>query len=100
MHPVFVRYTAKPDQSAALRDLVLEHWPTLHRAGLTSERPAVVVSVDRDPGTFIEFYEWASREAVERAHRDPTVRSIWDRMEEIGRVEPWDGQYLLPPGDA
>lgn len=100
MHPVVVRYTAKPGAEGALRDLVERHWPTLHAAGLVTDRRAVVVAVEQTPGVFLEYYEWVSAEAVADAHRDPVVRELWHRMEAAGQVEPWDGQYVLSPEPA
>lgn len=100
MHPVVVRYTANPGFEEELGRLVAGHWPALHREGLTSEQPAVVIGVGRQPGVFIEFYEWLSWEAVQGAHEHPAVREIWDAMERVGRVEPWDGSYLVPPSRA
>lgn len=97
MHPVVVRYTAHPGSEAELGDMVARHWGVLHDEGLTSERPAVVVAVDRHAGVFIEYYEWESWEAVQHAHDHPAVRELWDAMERVGTVEPWDGDYLVPP---
>ena len=100
MIPVVVRYTAKPGAEESLSRLVAEHWPVLHEEGLTSDRPAVVIQVERHSGVFIEYYEWASEEAVQHAHERPAVRAIWDAMEHICKVEPWDGSYLVPPSHA
>lgn len=100
MHPVVVRYTAQPGSEQALGDLVARHWPALHAEGLTSDQPAVVMAVARQPGVYLEYYEWLSWEAVQHAHKHPAVREIWDAMERIGRVEPWDGSYLVPPPRA
>lgn len=94
MIPVVVRYSARPGHEQDLEDMVRRHWNTLHRERLTTDRPAVVVKVDRQPGVFIELFEWASEEAVRTAHDRPPVRDLWDAMEAAGTVEPWDGAYL------
>lgn len=96
MHPVFVRYTAHPGEEAAMEQLVRRHWPVLHAEGLVTNAPPRVIRVARQPGVFLETYEWASWEAVSTAHDYPAVREIWDAMETVGRVEPWDGEYLEP----
>jgi hypothetical protein len=98
MHPVVVRYTAAPGHADRLRDLVTQHWPTLYAKGLTTDRPAVVIAVNRQPGVLIEVYEWRSPEAVHTAHEHPRVRALWDEMERVGKVEPWDGTYVVAPG--
>ena len=98
--PVVVRYTARAGQAATLRNLVARHWGVLHEEGLTTRRAAVVIEVDRHAGVFIEYYEWLSQEAVRTAHDHPAVRDLWDQMERMGTVEPWDGTYVAPPPGA
>jgi quinol monooxygenase YgiN len=90
--PVVVRYSARPGHEQDLEDMVRRHWNTLHRERLTTERPAVVVKVDRQPGVFIELFEWASEEAVRTAHDRPSVRDLWDARKRPGRLSPGMGR--------
>jgi hypothetical protein len=41
---------------------------------------APIVARSPKDGTLIEVLEWASPEAVERAHRDPAVQRHWARF--------------------
>jgi hypothetical protein len=34
-------------------------------------------------GTLLEVFEWESAEAVELAHKDPTVIEMWDRFSKV-----------------
>ena len=96
MIPVIVRYSAQPGYEDELETLVRRHWPTLHGESLTTDRPAVALKVHGKTGVFLEFFEWKSEEAVRSAHDRPAVRELWEAMEAIGTVEPWDGVYLRP----
>lgn len=100
MHPVVVRYGASPGSEEEMGRLVARHWPARHTEGLTSEQPAVGIAVSRQPEVFVEYDEWLSWEAVQEAHDHPAARKIWDVMERVGRVEPWDGTYPVPPSRA
>ncbi len=92
--PVVVRYTSRPGHDEELKDMVRRHWTTLHREHLTTDRPAIVLQVDSAPAVFLELFEWKSEEAVRTAHDHPAIRDLWEAMEVMGTVEPWDGTYL------
>jgi predicted component of type VI protein secretion system len=94
MIPVVVRYTSRPGHEADLEQMCRRHWNTLHREHLTTDRPAILLRVDGAPGVFLELFEWVSTEAIRSAHGHPAVRELWDAMESVGTVEPWDGAYL------
>ena len=74
-------YRPKPDQQDALRKLMLSHVATLRATGLVTDRAPITMTAE--DGTFIEVFEWASREAIEAAHRHPVVLQMWD---EYGKV--------------
>jgi quinol monooxygenase YgiN len=78
---VIACYRPKPGAEAALRELVARHVPALRSVGLATARvPVVMTAAD---GTVVEVFEWASREAIEQAHTNPTVLALW---EEFGKV--------------
>ena len=77
---VIAAYRPKPGKGDELLALVRRHHPTLVRLGLATAR-APVVGTAKD-GTVIEVFEWASDEAMRRAHDLPEVRAIWGPMEE------------------
>jgi quinol monooxygenase YgiN len=77
---VIALYRPKPGQHDALMAAVREHVPTLQRLGLaTSRQPTVMRASD---GTVLEIFEWASQEAIDRAHHDATVAAMWQRFGE------------------
>ena len=76
---VFALYRPKPGRVAELDAIVKEHVPALRKLGLVTARAPIVARSRRD-GTIVEAFEWASAEAIERAHRDPAVQAIWARF--------------------
>jgi hypothetical protein len=78
---VLALYRPKPGREAELAAIVDTHVLELRKLGLVTDR-APIVARSRADGTIIEAFEWASAEAIERAHRDPTVQAIWARFGE------------------
>ncbi len=76
---VFAIYRPKPGREAELGTLVRAHVPELRKLGLVTAR-APIVARSRKDGTIVEVFEWASGEAIERAHRDPSVQALWERF--------------------
>ncbi len=78
---VFALYRPKLGREADLLTIVKGHVLALRKLGLVTSR-APIVARSRKDGTIIEAFEWASAEALARAHRDPTVQAIWARFAE------------------
>ena len=78
---VFALYRPKPGREAELDAIVKGHVPALRKLGLVTDR-APIVACSRKDGTIVEVFEWASAEAIARAHRDPAVQAIWARFGE------------------
>jgi hypothetical protein len=78
---VFALYRPKPGREAELAAIVDTHVLELRKLGLVTAR-APIVARSRKDGTIVEAFEWASAEAIERAHRDPAVQAIWSRFGE------------------
>jgi len=75
---VIVAYRPKPGKNAELLELVRSRVPTLAKEGLvTNRKPTIMRAAD---GTIIEVSEWASREAIETAHKNETVRAMWNKF--------------------
>lgn len=73
---VIVAYRPKPGKNDELATLMNSHWARLKSAGLVTDRlPVVMTSAD---GTYLEVFEWRSREAVEQAHTAPAIMAMWD----------------------
>lgn len=74
---VIACYRPKVGMQKELRELTESHVPRLRAEGLVTERaPIVMEAVD---GTIVEVFEWASQEAIERAHSNPTVQRMWEQ---------------------
>jgi quinol monooxygenase YgiN len=75
---VIVAYRPKPGKEKELLDLVRSRVPTLEKEGLVTDRvPTMMRAKD---GTIIEVSEWKSREAIDAAHKNPTVLKMWDKF--------------------
>jgi len=78
---VLACYRPRPGHRDAVRALLQNHVSTLRSIGLVTTRAPI--AMEAADGTFIEVFEWASREAIQAAHTHPVVLSMW---EEFGRV--------------
>ncbi len=76
---VIVGYRPKPGKAAELLAEVRAHVPALRACGLVTDRPALAMRAA--DGTVIEVFEWASRQAMDAAHRNPAVLEMWARFE-------------------
>ena len=72
---VIAAFKPKPGAEEALIRLVEKHWQVLRGESLVTERPRIAMR--SEDGTVIEVFEWASSEAIERAHTNPTVQALW-----------------------
>ena len=73
-----VAYRPKPGREQELLQLVRSRVPTLRKEGLVTDRaPTVMRSRD---GTLIEVSEWKSREAIDAAHKNPSVLAMWEKF--------------------
>src|SRR5438045_8978096 len=73
-----VAYRPKAGHEAELLDLWRGRVPTLRKAGLVTDRGAVIVRAKDN--TIGEVSEWKSQEAIEEAHRNPRVLAMWDKF--------------------
>jgi hypothetical protein len=78
---VFALYRPRAGRETDLLAIVKGHVPALRELGLVTAR-APIVARSRKDGTIIEAFEWASAEAIARAHKDPAVQAIWTRFGE------------------
>jgi len=75
---VVVAYRPKPGKDEELLELVRSRVPTLRREGLVTDRlPTIMRSRD---GTIIEVSEWKSHEAIDVAHQNPNVLTMWEKF--------------------
>jgi quinol monooxygenase YgiN len=75
---VIVAYRPKPGKEQELLAIVRSRVPTLRKEGLVTDRAPVLMRAK--DGTLIEVSEWKSREAIDAAHKNPTVLAMWDKF--------------------
>ena len=78
---VIVAYHPKPGKVEALKQLMRSHVSRLRAEGLATER--VPILMQAKDGTIIEVFEWQSAAAIETAHRNPVVQTMWQEYAEV-----------------
>ena len=76
-----VAYRPKAGKTDELRALVQKHLPVLQQEELVTERPSVIMQAADD--TIVEVFEWASSEAIEKAHDNPAVVAMWQDFDKV-----------------
>ena len=72
---VIAAYKSKPGREEQLLAAVRKHHGILRAENLVSNKaPHVMRAGD---GTIVEVFEWASSEAIERAHASAVVKALW-----------------------
>ena len=87
-HTVICTYRVREGAQAEFLALLRKHWPTLHKAGLVTDTPAVhfeaTAAQKPEHGetgpTYVEIYSWAGPESADLAHRMPEVMAVWEPM--------------------
>lgn len=83
MNTVIVQYRIRPEARDNFVRLLADHWPTLRRLGLVTERPVECYegtdATDGQP-IVVEIFEWASADAAQGAHVHPEISRIWEAM--------------------
>jgi quinol monooxygenase YgiN len=75
---VIVAYRPKPGKEEELLEIVRSRVPTLRKEGLVTDRVPVLMRAK--DGTLIEVSEWKSQEAIDAAHKNPTVLAMWEKF--------------------
>jgi len=78
---VIVAYRPHEGKEEQLLDLVRQHLPVLREQGLATERQPVVMRAGN--GVLVEIFEWKSAAAVEEAHANAAVQSLWDKFSKV-----------------
>jgi hypothetical protein len=79
---VICTYRVKPDKESQFIEVLKRHWPTLDKLGLVRGEPSRFYrGLDKDGRPFfVEIFTWRDAKAVETAHEDPEVMSVWEPM--------------------
>lgn len=81
--PVHCTYRIKPGKEDEFLGLLEKHWPTLSKAGLATNEPALVLRAkDRrnDKTIFYETFSWTDENAPRVAHETPAIMQVWEPM--------------------
>lgn len=73
-----VAYRPKPGKGEELLNLVRSRVPTLRKEGLATDRVSTIMRAK--DGTIVEVSEWKSQEAIDAAHKNPTVLAMWEKF--------------------
>lgn len=72
-------FKPKPGREAELMAVIADRLPLLRRLGLATDRPNVTMR--SHSGVILDVSEWASEEAIARAHQTPEVLALWMRFD-------------------
>jgi hypothetical protein len=86
---VICTYRVRADQEDRFRELVGQHWRTLHRLGFVTDEEAVVFRGLDGGLTYVEIFTWVEG-GFEQAHEHPDVLAIWEPMDPL--LEERDGR--------
>ena len=98
---VIVAYRAKPGKEIKFLKLVRNRVPTLQKEQLVTDRKPIMMRA-RD-GTIIEVSEWKSQEAIDAAHKNPNVLTMWNKFFTICDcvpLKPWPKQRKCSLGSS
>ena len=78
---VIVAYRPHEGKEPQLLALVREHLLILRGENLATEREPLVMRAAS--GALIEIFEWKSEIAIEAAHSNARVQSLWERFSKV-----------------
>ncbi|WAS90355.1 putative quinol monooxygenase [Nannocystis punicea] len=78
---VIACYRPLPGRAEELLELVRGHVPALRAQDLATDREPIVMRAN--DGSILEVFEWASEDAVRRAHENPVVKQLWQQFEAV-----------------
>ena len=78
---VIVAYKPHKGKEEDLKALSKKHWAILNKLGLVSDRMPILMQAEDH--TIVEVFGWKSKEAIEKAHSNPEVLSMWEAYAQI-----------------
>ena len=78
---VIAIYKPHENKEHELKELILKHMPILKTHNLITDRNPILAQSNN--GNYIEIFEWKSNDAIEEAHKNPEVQTLWDEMEKV-----------------
>jgi hypothetical protein len=84
-------YRVRPGEETKFESLIRQHWPTLRRFGLVTEKQSEIFRGRDESGPFyVEVLEWVHGDASDEAEQTPEVMKVWEGMGAL--VESRDGR--------
>ncbi len=83
---VICTFRVRADALDAFGELLRDHWPTLRRLELVTDRPEqryLGAEHGGEEPVIVSIFEWVDAEAVARAHEHPDVAQIWEAMDPL-----------------
>ncbi|MEH7332956.1 antibiotic biosynthesis monooxygenase [Neobacillus drentensis] len=91
-------YRPKPGNEKELMEVLKEHIPTLRQEELITDHE--LLTLQAEDGTIIEIAEWKSTEAIEKAHQNPNVMAVWNKIGALAELTSLstlaEAQYPFP----
>lgn len=78
---VIVAYRPLDQKEPELKALLAEHWSILMDQNLVTARPVIIMKSRQ--GEYIEIFEWASSESIEKAHHNEVVQALWQKFAQV-----------------
>jgi hypothetical protein len=78
---VIAAYKPLPGKEKELMDLTKTHWQILREENLVSFRQPILM--EAADGTIIEVFGWKSEKAIEAAHTNAGVQSMWQKFAQV-----------------
>ncbi|MEQ9616606.1 MAG: antibiotic biosynthesis monooxygenase [Phycisphaerales bacterium] len=75
---VIAAFRPHEGKEAELREVIASRLPLLRELGMATDRPEILLRSQE--GAIIEISEWASEDAIARAHQHPKVLVLWERF--------------------
>jgi len=83
---VIACYRPKPGKEDDLHALMKTHLPMLRAEGLVDDGPSLC-GCAKD-GTVVEVFAWKSQDAIDAAHKNPSVLAMWDKYAKLCEFAP------------
>lgn len=81
---VIAAYKAKSGKAKVLEQLLSLHTNVLRSLGYITEHSPYIMKAKGQ--VYLEVFEWVAEDAISKAHKDPEVKALWDKLEEVADV--------------
>lgn len=82
---VVVVYKPHPGKERALEQVVSKHYSILSKENLVTTRLPIVMRAGN--GSIVEVFEWRSAEAIQAAHTNAQVITLWEEFNAVCTYE-------------